>query len=483
MQLHLRIRPLNLTADTDFSTVFSALLAASTPDPLLSAWHGPAVGETSQPTLVGSGAAVAAVLTPTEILTLRKPSHAGLQKLLQVLAETSSAVAADLSFPSPQFAAASEVWSQLNAAVTVSSDSVSLTEFVSLTGFKAPFAFFSFGFSPGTAAIIVIPERTLIATTTGMWEIEVLEVDEPPTGWAESFLSSEAATRKNPAQQAKISDSALTQSSPLSSPQFTYTDDSAADWEKSVTKLIARLRAKEAQKTVLARTVTVKSQRPLQPNWILAQLNEAYPTTWKFSVAGLVGATPEMLADIRAGQVFSRVLAGTCAPGNEAYLIASSKDLAEHKFAAESVIRALETKCTRLQVSPAPFVLRLPNVSHLATDVTGTIQNQATAGTLFEVLGSLHPTAAVCGTPTAAAFKLINELELSSRGRYAAPVGWIDGAGNGAGGLALRCGQIDASGLKISLYAGCGIMPDSDPAAEVAETRAKLRPLLHVFNL
>lgn len=465
MQLKIRIQPVQLEMPEAESDPFAAVLSAAGNDPLLSAWHGPAVGQASQPILRGRGAAVAVILGTTTVKTLVSPSFSALET---TLAEVATAADTQAAFPAPQFSLASSQWEMLVANTLVAADSLSLAEFQAASGLSAPIAFFSFGFSPTAGAVLIVPQITTVVTDQGAWELVVMKVadQELPTLPPKQITSTKEA---GGAEQTK-------------QPAFTLQDDSATAWQAAVTHLVSTLQAGQVHKTVLARAVQVHSEAPMQLDWILQKLAVAYPTTWKFAVAGLVGATPEMLADVRSGQVFSRVLAGTCAPGDETYLESSAKDHAEHKFAADSVKTALRPWCTELVVSPQPFILKLPNVSHLATDVAGPL-NTTSAHPLFEILGSLHPSAAVCGTPTPEAFALIRQLEPSDRGRYAAPVGWVDGAGNGAGGLALRCGQVDSSQTQITLMAGCGIMPNSDPAAEVAETRAKLRPLLEVFGL
>jgi len=123
-------------------------------------------------------------------------------------------------------------------------------------------------------------------------------------------------------------------------------------------------------------------------------------------------------------------------------------------------------------VPESPFVLHLPNVMHLATDVTGVL---ADATTSLGLAAALHPSAAVGGTPTAAAVALIADIEQLDRSRYAGPVGWMDARGDGEWGIALRCAEYDGS--RVRLFAGCGIVADSDPAAELAETAAKFVPV------
>ena len=215
----------------------------------------------------------------------------------------------------------------------------------------------------------------------------------------------------------------------------------------------------------------------------MKRLAAEYPSTWSFAVAGLVGATPELLLRLRRKMVTSRVLAGTISKTGDdehdlalaASLARSSKDLEEHEYAVRSVADALEPFCTSTNVPESPFVVHLANVMHLATDVTGAIEEKLSHVDAFTILEQLHPSAAVCGTPRENARSLINEIEGISRGRYAGPVGWIDAAGDGELGIALRCGQINGSSIRI--FAGCGIVAGSDPVKELAESAAKLIPM------
>ena len=184
------------------------------------------------------------------------------------------------------------------------------------------------------------------------------------------------------------------------------------------------------------------------------------------------------------GLATSRILAGTLQrSGSEetdlklaASLARSSKNLIEHELAVASVAEALAPFCSGMNVPDAPYVLELPNVLHLATDVTGVARSDASA---LQLAAHLHPSAAVCGTPTGLARRTIAELEGLDRGRYSGPVGWIDTAGDGEWAIALRCGVISEEDPSvIDLFAGCGIVAGSDPAEELAETKAKLSPML-----
>ena len=205
------------------------------------------------------------------------------------------------------------------------------------------------------------------------------------------------------------------------------------EWEGVVADAIARINAGAVEKVVLARDLRARASEPIDPRLLLTRLAERYPGCWTFSVDGLLGATPELLVRLERGLVTSRVLAGTIRRSLDdehdlalaASLARSSKDLEEHEYAVRSVAEALPY-CTTTNVPESPFVLHLANVMHLATDVTGVLADGATS---LQLAAALHPSAAVCGTPTAAAAALIDEIEGMDRGRYAGPVGWVDAAG------------------------------------------------------
>jgi len=256
-----------------------------------------------------------------------------------------------------------------------------------------------------------------------------------------------------------------------------------ADYEVAVAEAVRRIVGGELEKVVLARDLLACAEAPIDLRWPLGQLADRYPACWTFSVAGLLGATPEMLVRLERGLVTSRVLAGTIRRSGDdardlalsAKLARSSKDLEEHEYAVRSVADALAPHCSSMNVPESPFVLHLPNVMHLATDVTGVVDDDCSA---LRLAAALHPSAAVCGTPTAVARTVIREIEGMDRGRYAGPVGWIDADGDGEWGLALRSAQVDPEdGSRMRLFAGCGIVAGSDPAAELAETVAKLVPM------
>lgn len=262
----------------------------------------------------------------------------------------------------------------------------------------------------------------------------------------------------------------------------------ASAWADRVAEAIGLINDDDTElaKVVLARAVAGRAERPIEARWLAPRLADAYPSCWTYHVAGLVGASPELLIRVEGGLATSRVLAGTIRRSSDTHdaelaeaLSGSGKDLEEHEFAVASVAEALRPFCSGMNVPDSPSVLQLPNVLHLASDVTGVLNGSVSSLTLA---GRLHPSAAVCGTPTPAALAAIAELEGLDRGRYAGPVGWVDSRGDGEWAIALRCGQLGDDPREVTLYAGCGIVGRSVPDAEVAETRAKFAPMLDALD-
>lgn len=240
-------------------------------------------------------------------------------------------------------------------------------------------------------------------------------------------------------------------------------------------------------KVVLARDLvgTVPASADLRR--LVRELCDGYPDTWCFAVDGIMGASPETLVGVHGGDVTARVLAGTRPRGADdvqdaaaaAALEASHKDLDEHRFAVHSVVESLAPHAATLSADEHPFPLQLPNVWHLATDVRATLSDGSTA---LDLVQALHPTAAVAGTPRQAAVDAIRRIEPFDRMRYAGPVGWVDGRGDGEWAIALRCAQFDATAvgdvMRVVAHAGAGIVAGSDPDAELRETRVKFRPVI-----
>lgn len=255
-------------------------------------------------------------------------------------------------------------------------------------------------------------------------------------------------------------------------------------WTQSVREVIDVIRSGAVGKVVMARDVVAELDGEPDARRVLGHLAREYQTCWTFAVDGLVGATPELLVRRERGLLSSRVLAGTIPRTGDdtrdlamaGALARSSKDLEEHEFAVDSLTESLRPFVTSTSAPDTPSVLHLPNVMHLATDVTAVLDAEHAAMSSLAVAAALHPTAAVCGTPTLPAAEVIAEHEKMDRGRYAAPVGWMGADGDGEWGIALRSAQV-TSPTTMRLFAGCGIVAASDPAAELSESEAKLTPM------
>jgi menaquinone-specific isochorismate synthase len=313
-----------------------------------------------------------------------------------------------------------------------------------------PILFASFSFDENEESVLVIPQIVVGTRSETSWMTWIGDKAQP-------YLPKKAPE--------------------LSHAEFAWADGSLTpnEWMSRVATAKGEIEIGELEKVVLARDLVAVADRAIDIRPILNRLSEQYPSTWVFAVDNLVGATPELLLRLTRGMVTSRVLAGTISKTGDdekdlalaASLARSSKDLEEHEYA--------EPFCTSTNVPESPFVLHLANVMHLATDVTGALIESKIDVDAFSLLSRLHPSAAVCGTPTHLASKVISSIEGMSRGRYAGPVGWIDAQGDGELGIALRCGQVTDTTIRI--FAGCGIVSGSDPEKELQESNAKFAPM------
>jgi menaquinone-specific isochorismate synthase len=255
----------------------------------------------------------------------------------------------------------------------------------------------------------------------------------------------------------------------------------APQWQRAVGTAVERIRDGQLSKVVLARDLYATAARDLDIRVMLRRLTDRYPDCYTFACANLVGATPELLIRRQDDDISSLVLGGTARRAQDpaedarlgAALLASAKEREEHEYAVVGVRSVLADRCDRLDVESGPSLMRFANVQHLATWITGQLDRGQPASdhSVLALADALHYTPAVCGTPAEAAMELIRDLEAMDRGRYAGPVGWIDARGNGEWGIALRCAEVD--GNRARLFAGCGIVAGSDPAAELAETQSK----------
>ncbi len=323
-----------------------------------------------------------------------------------------------------------------------------------------PLLFASFAFDSASPSVLVIPEVVFGQKSGKSWVTWIGDTKQPNLESINNASVSGEITWQN-------------------------ADKGEENWRKQVTSVIAAIKDGLVEKVVLARDLTATSTKEIDARSLLQRLEIEYPSTWLFLVDGLVGATPELLVRLSKSLVTSRVLAGTIRKsGNEdrdlalaASLAKSSKDLEEHEYAVKSVADGLAPFCSSTNVPESPFVLHLSNVMHLATDVTGVLNSSAKQADIFTLVNQLHPSAAVCGTPTGVAKKYISQLEQMDRDRYSGPVGWIDAQGDGEIAIALRCGLLSQDRKSIRIFAGCGIVSDSNPEKEFAESQSKLIPM------
>ena len=380
--------------------------------------------------------------------------------------------AASLEFSGPGgLDAASAAWSSLVAASTV-------TDGVGVSG-SGLIAWGTFAFRKTSSFVsrLIVP-RYVVGVRDGMgWLTRIRPGDEQADvltlDTAAAVVAEFAATAR------AASDSART------AVTFSAGQLSEADFRTAVSRAVARIESGDVEKVVLARDLTgTFSQSPhLAPS--LRHLVDSYPDCWTFAVDGLFGSSPETLVSVHDDRVSARVLAGTARRGTDsasdlasaAALASSPKDLDEHGFAMRSVTESLAPFTSELTASDHPFTLKLPNLWHLATDISAKLTGGSTS---LDLVSALHPTAAVAGTPMQVAVEVIDELEPFDRGRYAGPVGWIGANGDGEWAIALRCAQV--VGNRVTAYAGGGIVADSIPEMELAETQMKFRPIVDALS-
>jgi isochorismate synthase len=258
-------------------------------------------------------------------------------------------------------------------------------------------------------------------------------------------------------------------------------------YEGAVAIALERINEGQLHKVVLARTMRVEAGRALDVRPLLHHLRAVEPEGYVFAVEvgdgrTLVGASPELLIRRAGREVFANPLAGS-APragdpstdrGNAERLGSSAKDRQEHAIVVEDVYRVLHPLCEELSYDLEPQLLATANVWHLSTRFRGVLRDPDVSS--LDLVRALHPTPAVCGEPREDAMRLIREIEQVPRNAYAGAVGWMDATGDGVWALALRCAELHGSTAR--LFAGAGIVADSDPAAELDETERKFRAFL-----
>ncbi len=337
-----------------------------------------------------------------------------------------------------------------------------------------PIAFGALPFVPGEPGTLIVPEIVVAKSGDG-------------TGWITQVFPADDDHPETP--------SFIADRTPKWSPHgFDLVSSvSHEDWCKIIATAVKKIRAEESlpdglRKVVLARSIDVVATNDLVIGDIVARLQALFPSCMVFSMEGFIGASPELLVSRKGSQLRSHPLAGTIARSGDpdtdaklaAQLLSSTKDRWEHALVIDMIADALRPLCDELDVPQTPHVLPLRNVAHLGTLITGSLHAEhvadRSAPTALELASALNPTPAVGGTPLAAALATIASLEPEVRGTYAGPVGWVDAAGNGEWAVGLRSARIE--GKRARMFAGVGIVNDSDPQDELQETQLKLQALL-----
>ena len=335
-------------------------------------------------------------------------------------------------------------------------------------GAAAPVAVGALPFDGGPA-ILRIPRRAVRRTVPGgTWLVETPSGDPPLAPFA-----------PRPVRPATIPHEAFTDLQLVPRP-------ATERYADAVGAAVARIRAGDLRKVVLARQLEVGAGRSLDAALLATRLRSVEPDAFTFvapTAAGvLVGASPELLVSRRGFRVGSNPLAGSAPRSgdreedrhNAHELETSEKNREEHAIVVEAVADTLGPLCEELTWDPEPVLLPTANVWHLSTRFAGTLRDPAPDA--LQLVAALHPTPAVCGSPQVPALAAIAELEPFDRGSYAGPVGWVDAEGDGDWAIALRCAAID--GERATLFAGAGIVAGSEPQAEVDETERKFRAFL-----
>lgn len=335
---------------------------------------------------------------------------------------------------------------------------------VSVAG-TGPLAFAAFDFAPTAAGELIVPEIVVGRAGDGQRWVTVVGVGRDE---ARDRLTELVGTGTDGPQPTRFDLRSVV------SPEAWRDEIVAAARD--------RIRAGELTKMVLARELVLETDAPLDRSAVIARLRQAYRSAILFAVDGFVGASPELLVSRQRDVVRAHPLAGTAPRSSDpesdqrmaAALLASTKDRWEHRITIDWLLDTLLPFCSYVDAEPEPTLVSLANVHHLGTRVEGRLSSPPAS--VLELVEALHPTPAVAGDPQDRALAGIAELERADRGRYAGPTGWLDGAGNGEFAVAIRSAELE--GNRARFFAGVGVVGDSDPEAELAETRAKFQAML-----
>jgi len=335
------------------------------------------------------------------------------------------------------------------------------------------------------AARFVVPARLLIQRGEQTWLTTNELIGPPPPTHLPISGGLASTVQRSPKPPGRTSRAATIPSPGCAAPALAPL--AATAWQALVAKTARGIAdgTLGLDKVVLARAERLHAERPFDPAAALERLVQAYPTCTVFAVrsgeATFLGATPERLVDVRDGVASTMALAATirrgATPDEDTHLaqalLASAKERTEHAIVAAALRQTFDDVCTRVVADAEPRIERLPNLQHLLTSIRGQL---APGRTVLDVVARLHPTPAVGGAPRGPALDLLRRCESLDRGWYAGALGWLNRAGDGEFIVGIRSALVH--GTEATLFAGCGIVADSDPAAEYAESNWKLRPML-----
>lgn len=313
-------------------------------------------------------------------------------------------------------------------------------------------------FVPGAAAELIVPRVCVVKAADGRGWVTRIDCDDK--------------VRRAPSPRPAAGEFRIAATTPID----TYL--------AAVSTARDAVRAGQLTKAVIARAITVSSVNPVDIHAVLLRLKAAFGSSYRYSIDGLVGASPELLVSVDGSTVRSHPLAGTAPRSGDpstdqaaaAALLASTKDQVEHRVVIDMIHDTLLPWCSYLDWEPEPSVIAVANVQHLATLMEGRLSEPRP--TVIELVRALSPTPALGGYPTAAAIELLQRCEGFERGRYGGVVGWVDAAGNGTWAVTIRCAEFSADRRQARLCAGGGIVAASDPLLELAETQAKFQAML-----
>ncbi|HUS41763.1 MAG TPA: isochorismate synthase [Ilumatobacteraceae bacterium] len=329
-----------------------------------------------------------------------------------------------------------------------------------------PVALGSVPFAPGAAAELVVPQVQFRKDASGATTVTVVgDVD------AAGDVVAEALTRRDPAPAAAA----------------TWSIEPGVDVEEYLAAVATArdaVRAGNLTKAVIARPIIVRSSETIDVHAVLRRLRASFGSSYRYSIDGFIGASPELLVEVDGPIVRSHPLAGTAPRTGDvdndaqiaAELIASTKNQIEHRVVIDVVHDTLLPWASYLDWEPEPSIVTVANVQHLGTRMEGVLSQPGPS--VVELVRALSPTPALGGHPRHEAIELIQRVEGFERGRYGGAVGWVDASGNGTWAVAIRCAELSADRRSARLVAGGGIVADSDPHSELAETQAKFQAML-----